>query len=319
MARCILFLVCAVTVSAGGVPQHVRDLAKGVDQELKQRSVSLLDAADLVSDILRLAFQASSLADRSLDFLEVFSGSGGITKCVTKSRLTARAFDRQTRDWSEDICTPAGLLWLYMSVLELKDGALMWLSPQCSTWLLLTRGHTRRNKSNWGGDDSRTDVKEGNYTSVILSVLVSLAIARNVFFVIEQPISSALYNMPSLRSTINDLGAERFVTSLAAYGAGSLKLLELYTNIPGAIIAPALVRDGRQGRLCVKFARMIFKKPQQPTEFTTANVTKKVIKKRISGGWPGKQWVRGTSKMKESAAYPSQFCQAVANMFVGMR
>eukprot|EP00929_Paragymnodinium_shiwhaense_P064770 TRINITY_DN32491_c0_g1_i2.p1 TRINITY_DN32491_c0_g1~~TRINITY_DN32491_c0_g1_i2.p1 ORF type:complete len:296 (-),score=43.33 TRINITY_DN32491_c0_g1_i2:105-992(-) len=295
MARCILFLVCAVTVSAGGVPQHVRDLAKGVDQELKQRSVSLLDAADLVSDILRLAFQASSLADRSLDFLEVFSGSGGITKCVTKSRLTARAFDRQTRDWSEDICTPAGLLWLYMSVLELKDGALMWLSPQCSTWLLLTRGHTRRNKSNWGGDDSRTDVKEGNYTSVIL------------------------YNMPSLRSTINDLGAERFVTSLAAYGAGSLKLLELYTNIPGAIIAPALVRDGRQGRLCVKFARMIFKKPQQPTEFTTANVTKKVIKKRISGGWPGKQWVRGTSKMKESAAYPSQFCQAVANMFVGMR
>ena len=62
------------------------------------------------------------------------------------------------------------MLIFFVLLLRIEEFGMFWAAPQCSTWVTMSRGSTRRSALNyWIGDGSRRDVLEANFTAVLLS------------------------------------------------------------------------------------------------------------------------------------------------------
>ena len=62
------------------------------------------------------------------------------------------------------------LLYCAVLLMRLAPGALLWLSPQCSSWLsFFTCWSTKRSRANPLGDESATGVREGNIVALVMS------------------------------------------------------------------------------------------------------------------------------------------------------
>jgi hypothetical protein len=105
---------------------------------------------------------------RDLEWAELFSGSGGATLEVSSLGLKTKTFDR-INDAREDFCRLDGLIYAFALVMTLKEKSILWTSPQCSTWLFLALGHTKRKAPYWVGNDDRRDVLEANFTAMAMS------------------------------------------------------------------------------------------------------------------------------------------------------
>ena len=55
---------------------------------------------------------------------------------------------------------------------------------------------------------------------------------RELFYVIEQPISSVLFEVPDVKNAVNTLGLVCVTTWLGLFGHILLKNTKLYTNLP---------------------------------------------------------------------------------------
>ena len=65
---------------------------------------------------------------QNLDFVEIFSGSEGLPKAVSRLGMDSEPFDRN-RHRSENICRLEGLLYEASLVLQVKRGGFGWLAP----------------------------------------------------------------------------------------------------------------------------------------------------------------------------------------------
>ena len=156
----LLFSLCN-----GQVPLAVYQKA----MELGLVSLGSGNDAEFLEIGLRAAYELHDSA-RTLDVFEAFSGVGGITKSCERAGLCVRAYDRKARHYSEDLCSLPGLIWFFLSLLSLREGALFWAAPQCSSWITMSSACTKRSAENWWlGDTTRTDVKEANFTANVLS------------------------------------------------------------------------------------------------------------------------------------------------------
>eukprot|EP00959_Pyramimonas_sp_CCMP1952_P038216 799666-Pyramimonas_sp.AAC.2 len=118
------------------------------------------------------------------------------------------------------------------------------------------------------------------------------------FMLIEQPRSSSLYKFQCMADALDVISASCVNTFMAGFGGPFFKPTKLYTTFhnPKALRATAKVARQRQAANNQKGVRL-----------TKSEVC------RSGNGWLGRGWITGDKALqKRSAAYPVEFCEAVA-------
>ncbi len=141
---------------------------------------------------------------RDLDCAEVFCGVGSVWRAAERAGKRAEGYDRNrvpgVTDCSdnvacEDILTHAGFRTALKLVFRLKVGALLWLAPMCNSFCFLALSLTRRAAANdFVGDETKGTVQRGNASAKAAAFLMTVAWARMVHVVLENPLSSRIFN-----------------------------------------------------------------------------------------------------------------------------
>jgi len=182
-------------------------------------------------------------------------------------------------------CSTSNGLRSWLGVLRcVRQGGSVWFGTQRSSFLNLTRFHSKRRRDNgYVGDEGHAFVKEGNRQMAVTSLLVLLAHLLGVHFVLEQPLQSVLPLIEPLRSALDFTGATRATTWLGALGGTSPKPLQIWHS---------------RG----KFKSLA--RPRPLSDFPA----KLVIQLK------GKRFRGHRSRLKESEVYPQEFAAAVASV-----
>jgi hypothetical protein len=131
--------------------------------------------------------------DPQLDFVEVFAGEHAVSKGMYLLGYHGMPLDLRL-DPRHDIMSAIGLVMLIVAIARLRPGGIFWAAPPCSTWVFFSRHSTGRNVCIHG---YATDYNEAQNALVCRLLLVCrLCIARGVFFIIEQPESTCMWEFP---------------------------------------------------------------------------------------------------------------------------
>ena len=126
---------------------------------------------------------------------------------------------------------------------------------------------------------------------------MSLAASRDVFVTLEQPMNSLFYHVPCVHEAFLQVEARRLCTCLGAFGAPSLKPLELQTTVPEDI-AQLLVRSRKEGM-------------QRVAELRAQGAAAPCMK-RVG------RWTCRTEHMSESQEYPADFCIKIGEVVAAL-
>ena len=224
----------------------------------------------------------------------LFSGRGGFKAAMkaVEKHYNAKTFDLEDHK-DEDFVTIVGVLYATWCVLSCAAGGTLWLCPDCKTWLsYMSRNTFKRGPSGAHtlGNDAHESVREANNTAVYSSWLIAVATFRAVYMAIEQPLNSLMYHHSPLLSTLLMVHARRLTPSLGAYGAASVKQLEIYSTLPEDLVGKYLSRGKRE---CTR-------------RFAAEGVHVERLATRNG------KWTTGVRKsMKASREYPAEFGNAI--------
>ena len=220
---------------------------------------------------------------------EFFCGTGGLVTALSQAGMRCAWFDIDVES-CHDILSAAGLAIAVRIALSVMPGGLVWFGVPCSTFVWMARGHTKRSRQNPLGDVTRGDVHRANRIARTVAVLCRLLSERGVFFVMEQPAGSVLWQMPSMRLAARRLRvrglrwSRRFVW-LGHYGHAICKPTELCGIFPNLTrILPS----------------------RRPIGKSAAGVYRAWVSKS------GRKRICGSSGLKATEHYPNKFCRAVA-------
>eukprot|EP00959_Pyramimonas_sp_CCMP1952_P347137 7270651-Pyramimonas_sp.AAC.1 len=158
---------------------------------------------------------------------------------------------------------------------------------------------------------------------------------RSVRVFVEQPLNSTIYRTAEIMQAFCLVNARRFVTNLGAFGAATVKPIEVWCTFSPSQFGP-LVRARplafqRLGpgykELCVPIPRkkpsgkrvsVVRKKPCGSLSKKPSGPLSKKATGHNSYGWSKTGWVSGTvqngTRQKASSAYPVEFAEAVASV-----
>jgi hypothetical protein len=148
------------------------------------------------------AAAADQSTPRTLDCVEFFCGVGAIVQAARMAGRAAEGFDikrvpgvtDQPGPNSEDITTKSGFLVALNLLQRVRVGGLVWFAPPCGSFNWLCRHQSRRSAENsWEGDQAKVFVQTGNQTALASNFLATVASARGLFFVLENPPRSLLW------------------------------------------------------------------------------------------------------------------------------
>ena len=127
------------------------------------------DFATMLEVTTTAILQHASRVPRHSSFVEVFSGAAGTAKALSAMGYTVYTFDRSDFCW-QNMCCLTGCLYCLWLIASVRPGGVVHYAPQCSTWIGLSRYHTRRSRMDPAGcHDLRVDTHEANWTSMIMS------------------------------------------------------------------------------------------------------------------------------------------------------
>lgn len=275
------FLVVLLILAVCGVVAHPAspaELASYVYQNVDRR---VLQAANLPMYEPLLLSTALQQVVRNRDFVELFAGTQGITNACRAAGLRGAPYDIIIDRAKMNFLNIVGKAQALLLVLSIAAGGFIWASPQCSSWIWMSRHHMRRTASHPEGDGTRRDVRDANDTVEFLVVLLRIGVMRAAQWCCEQPGTSVMFAMPAWASFIAWSGARRFWVWLGSYGANGLKPTILW---------------GTWGPM-----KRLYR--PKPTDFILTN-----------SGWTRGRWVTGTSDLKSSEHFPTAFCQEIASL-----
>ena len=145
------------------------------------------------------------------------------------------------------------------------------------------------------------------------SWLCTLAVARAVHVVIEQPLHSILYRTRVMEGMRLTLSLHRITTWLGAFGGDTPKPLMLWTSIH-----PDVAERFLQRSRALAMASLTARSDLSETFQVDARLTHRVsCATSSSSAWGGAEWVVGNREgLEGSKAYPECFCEAVAQLAV---
>jgi len=232
---------------------------------------------------------AALAAPRMKDAVEYFCGTGGMTAAFVEQRLRCDWFD-VILEPEQDICAAEGFAIAVRKALSIVLGGVAWFGVPCSTFVWVARGHTKRSRASPLGDASRADVRSANVLVRRVGVLLCLLRLRNVFFIVEQPAGSLLWQQPAMKFELRNAGKRRkrvwarCFLWLCHYGQNICKPTELRGRFPG-------LRDLLPSK--------------RPKNKSKVGIYRVWVSK-------GRKRVKGDVGLKATEHYPTAFCRAVA-------
>ena len=127
--------------------------------------------------------------------------------------------------------TPTGFAIALRAVLKLRAGGIFWAAPPCGTWVWVSRAstgrHVRTEGSSWSAHVQNAVVER-------LRLLLRVCMYRKVFWAVEQPASSCMWDYPAMRRVLQrprpqlgDYGVVREVRlQMGAFGRASAAVTE---------------------------------------------------------------------------------------------
>ena len=314
LALLLMYHVSAVSVEEIYRSPAPHEVCSAIDLETKSTDYSLVTQAgpnkQLMEAGIRAALRIMQLPGwaRTHHVVEVFAGRCTITKAAWKLGLRAVPFDKELHT-EQDVLDVRGFTWVLTLIASIVPGGLLWLAPQCSTWLgFLSQKHMKRNSQNeFWGDRGRTDVVDANTCACLVAFFIAWADALGVRYCIENPPTSLLWKFPPLAERLLETSCVYYHTWGGAMGWETLKPLGLATTIH-----PDFVQ------------RLVFtrKAAIEAVNILAASEGREVeplITLEAPKGGVGKCWKQGSKpRIKESQGYPEHFGHIVASMISSM-
>lgn len=160
--------------------------------------------------------------ERPWDFVEVFAGDQAVSKGLRLVGYTGKSLDLRISE-THNVLSATGFLVLLAATMKIREGGLLWAAPPCSTWVFLSRGSTGRNVA-LGGNPNSPYVQGQNALVKRLILIWRLCVARRVFFVIEQPKSSCMFDYEPMKRFLESCeGVQRVQLQMGAFGMAACK------------------------------------------------------------------------------------------------
>jgi len=131
---------------------------------------------------------------------EMFAGERQWSGNMLELGYVVQSFDSR-HNLCHDFLTPTGFLVAIVTVMTICLNGILWLAPPCSSWVWMSRFSTGRHLSLLG-HLFNNNVQSQNALVGRLCYVIVLAIKRGVFFIIEQPASSIMWDHPRLKAVL---------------------------------------------------------------------------------------------------------------------
>ena len=191
----------------------------------------------------------------------------------------------------EDITTTAGLKLTISYICRCKEKGLVWLGTPCSSWIFVGRSNAERYVWWPAGNTKKAYTRAHNNLAEISANLAWLAFCLGVYVMIEQPLTSCLFDYGPVFQKMFRIGLQRKAVHLDGFGAESQKPLQLHSNVP--------------------WLEELRRSSQWRHQFASPNV--KLTTRRQNEH--GVQVVTGKrAAMKDSSAYPAEFGKVVGRL-----
>ena len=260
-----------------------------------------------IKKVLPLILFVSSLSygnnpeDELHDFGELFAGSAHLSKAMRMIGFKGVSLDREY-DVAHDILTPAGFLVCLWLAMRIRRGGVFWFASPCSSWIWLARASTGRRADNVLG--SSNDYIEGQNALVSrLCYIWAVLIKRGVYFIIEQPDSSLLFDHPKFK-----MFKERFMKKGAQFYRSTVDL-----GLYNMVCQKKIILDGTAPYIPELGASMSHgtKKEMWECEFYRKTASVEVVE--------GQEKITGSPTLWESQIYPFGFCARHALCYSSFR
>lgn len=280
------FLAFDVQFYGGMAEKSWTSILKLVYPNLAERSLPKVLLALVERAHLNREKQCGS--DALLDFIEFYAGVGNLSRELLMKKLKGALFDVCYQSHWHDCLTIEGLRTWLDALCSTKDGALVWLGTQCSSFVRLCICQSKRSLENsWLGDAGREFVQVGNCHMIISSLLYFLACLLECKATLEQPLNSVLPQCSLMASVLTFCSTIKVTTHLGSFGAETAKPLQLWTT-------------------CVELQGLWRQKP--------VGLPGALVIKGPNGAYTG---LKGP--LEASGIYPRAFGAEVANLFLRSR
>ncbi|CAE7244498.1 unnamed protein product [Symbiodinium sp. CCMP2592] len=177
-----------------------------------------------------LVFALPGLDWSPTDHCELFAGEMAITRAELEAGRRAVAFDVRYDSLFMNFNGDCGYCHAIYQVLRLIPGGGLMIAPVCSSWIFMSRGSTKRSKYNARGNPSAPSVQQGNLMAARTAILLYLAAARGVWFVLEQPSGSLFQEHPRIQQLLRILKLRKKLIHMLDFGGFSSKPTWLYSS-----------------------------------------------------------------------------------------
>ena len=238
-----------------------------------------------MAKLLRQVYPEAPARDQ--DFVELFAGEAAVSQGMRLLGHSGFTMDLRI-SLDHDLLSPAGFVMLLSCLARLRPGAVFWAAPPCSTWVFMSRHSTGRDRC-VTGNTSSPYVLAQNALVCRLLVALRFCLARGVYFIVEQPHSTVMFEYPPFKRWLASAAAagrvQRCHTQMGAFGLRAVKDTILLGTAP--YLGGLARRMGARERQALREDRM-----------TTAVVYRDS---------EGRRRCKGGKDLKATQAYPFRF------------
>ncbi len=172
-----------------------------------------------------------NITAQNLDCLDLFAG-GGVVSTVFRNRgYCSDSYDVAV-DPAHDILAESGFRIAVQKLCRVRPGGLVMAGPPCSLWTFMSSSVHRRTSDCPGGDTTNWKVRMSNAVVDNLVALLCVACDRGVYWVVEQPATSRMWDWPPMAELLANSEALRVHTVMGAYGHRQTKPTVLRGTLP---------------------------------------------------------------------------------------
>ena len=205
--------------------RHVQYLLKLLQAAFPELSDN--DLPGIVNQMVAWVMQIRCKNPIGFQMMEGFCGQAHITKSCRKQGIFAVGLDVVHGD-QFDVKTPQGCRRWLTTLFFCADGADQWHGVTCKSFVWLTRYVTKRSIDRPLGNEAIGIVQDGNELAVLVTFHVMLGALVRVDPILEQPQTSVLHLLPTVKRVFALLQVRKTITYLGAFGSPTKKPLKLY-------------------------------------------------------------------------------------------
>ena len=139
--------------------------------------------------------------------VELWCGVGSIAAAAAAAGYVVCKFDKfrvpgvsdVAGALSEDLLSSCGFKSAVRCVLSMREGALLWMGPVCSSFVFMNSSRCKRTLDNPLGDVDYKPVAEGNLHASVAAFVYALACLRSILPIVENPVGSLIFRFPALQ------------------------------------------------------------------------------------------------------------------------